>query len=163
MQSSIMPNKSMSAHKPNPETVDTLTLAGELRVVLGKLNRRLRKEANFGELTESQKSVLLHLERDGPTTVTALAKLDGVRPQSMGATVAMLEAAGLIDRAADPSDGRQTVLSLNAACRDAIGAGRAARDDWLVRSLQTHLTGSEQQELSSAVELIKRLADIPST
>jgi DNA-binding MarR family transcriptional regulator len=151
----------MSTAKLNAQSDNTLALrlAGELRVLIGKLKRRLRKEANFGELTEPQQSVLLHLERDGPTTVTALAHLNGVRPQSMGATVSVLEIAGLINRAPDPTDGRQSVLSLTDACRDAIRAGRAAREDWLYRSIESNLTAVEQKKLAEAIAILQRLAD----
>ena len=65
-------------------------LAGELRVVVGKLIRRLREQVSPGDFTWSQLSVLKRLERDGPATVTTLARAEGVRPQSMGATVAVL-------------------------------------------------------------------------
>src|SRR5690348_15515231 len=95
-------------------------LAGELRVVLSQLNRRLRDEAQFGDFTWSQIKALTRLERDGPATVTALAQAEGVRPQSMGATVAVLKEAGLVSGAPDPTDGRQTVLSLTPACLDKL-------------------------------------------
>jgi DNA-binding MarR family transcriptional regulator len=63
-------------------------LAVDLHGLIGKLKRRLREEAHFGDFTFSQTAVLRRLERDGPATVTTLAKAEGVRPQSMGATVA---------------------------------------------------------------------------
>jgi DNA-binding MarR family transcriptional regulator len=134
-------------------------LAGELRVVVGKLIRRLREHAQKGELTWSQISVIVRLDREGPMTVTALARAEGVRPQSMGATVAALEAAGFVTGAPDPADGRQTILSLTDACRTWLQASRAAREDWLFRTLQARLSPAEQAELASAVELLKRLAD----
>ena len=70
-------------------------LANDLYALSGKLKRRLREQASAGDLTQSQMSVLGHLDRNGPTTVTALARMEGVRSQSMGATVAALETAGL--------------------------------------------------------------------
>lgn len=136
-----------------------LVVAGELRVLIGKLRRRLREEAPPGDLTWSQESVLTRLEREGPATVTTLARAEGVRPQSMGATVAVLEAAGLVCGAPDPTDGRQTILSLTPACRDMIKAGRAAREDWLFRSIRTKLAAAEQEELATGVELLKRLVE----
>jgi DNA-binding MarR family transcriptional regulator len=78
----------------------------------------------------------------------------------MGANVAALEAAGLISGIPDPNDGRQTILSLTAACRQKVKAGRAAREDWLFRAIQTNLTPAEQEELARAVELLKRLAGL---
>jgi DNA-binding MarR family transcriptional regulator len=136
-----------------------LAVAADLRVLIGKLKRRLREQTYLGDLTWSQVSVLGHLERNGPATVTTLARAEGVRPQSMGATVAVLEAAGLISGAPDPDDGRQTILSLTPACREWVKGARAARDDWLFRAIQTHLTPAEQDDLARAVELLKRIAD----
>jgi DNA-binding MarR family transcriptional regulator len=70
-----------------------------------------------------------------------------------------LTAAGLVIGASDPKDGRQTILSLTAACLVWIEAGRAARQDWLVRAIHTHLKPDEQDQLADAVALLKRLAD----
>jgi DNA-binding MarR family transcriptional regulator len=141
-----------------PEIAHASVLAAELRALLGKLRRRLREQADSRDLTPSQASVLLRLEREGPATVSALARGEGVRPQSMGATVATLEAAGLVGGEVDPNDGRQTILSLTKACRTWIGEARAARHDWLTRNIETKLSPEEQDALAKGVELLKRLA-----
>lgn len=149
----------MKEQQVDPETARASALAGELRVLIGKLKRRLRDQAHLGDLTWSQMSVLSLLEREGPATVTTLARAEGMRPQSMGANVSALEAAGLVSGAPDPTDGRQTLLSLTVACREVIKAGRAAREDWLFRAIRTKFAPDEQEELASAVELLKRLVD----
>jgi DNA-binding MarR family transcriptional regulator len=141
-------------------TVDPLsTAAAELRVLLGQLRRRLREQANEGDLTSSQISVLGRIDRDGPTTVTALAQVEGVRSQSMGATVASLQAIGFIVSAPHPTDGRQSILSLTPACRAWIKKHRAQREDWLVRTMQARLSTAEQKKVADAIALLKRLVD----
>ncbi|MGC1549395.1 MAG: MarR family winged helix-turn-helix transcriptional regulator [Rhodanobacter sp.] len=144
----------------DPGAAQTLAIARELRVQVGRLIRRLREQAQAGDLTGSQKAVLIHLDRDGPATVTTLAKAEGVRPQSMGATVAALEAAGHVSGVPDPADGRQTLWSLTTACRNMVKASRAAREDWLCNAMQAKLTSAEQEKLANAAELLKRLADV---
>jgi len=134
-------------------------LAGELRVTIGRLSRRLREHAGLGELSWPQMTVLGRLERDGPATLTALAKAEGVRSQSLGETIAGLKAAGLVTGAPDPNDGRQTVLSVTDACREMIRVSRASREDWLYGALQSKLTPAEQDHLAAAIDLLKRLAD----
>jgi DNA-binding MarR family transcriptional regulator len=134
-------------------------LAAELRALIGKLKRRLREQANDGDLTPSQVSVLLRLEREGPATVAALSRAEGVRPQSMGTTVAALEAAGLVSGTPDPNDRRQTFLSLTEACRKWINDARAARQDWLTRNIQTRLSPEEQDAVAAAADLLRRLVD----
>jgi DNA-binding MarR family transcriptional regulator len=134
-------------------------LAGELRVVIGKLVRRVRDKAHAGDFTNAQKSVLLRLERDGPATVSMLARAEGVRPQSMRITVSALEAAGAVDGKPDPKDGRQTFLSLTPSFLKIVKAGRAAKEDWLCRALQAQLSPREHEQLATAVKLLSRLAD----
>jgi len=149
----------MNKRQGGPDAARTSVLAGELRVLIGKLKRRLREQGHLGDLTGSQISVLSRLERAGPATVTSLARAEGMRPQSMGANVSVLEAAGLVSGAPDPNDGRQIILSLTPACRKWIKAGRAAREDWLFRAIEKNLAPKEQEELARAIELLKRLVD----
>ncbi|HEX3836344.1 MAG TPA: MarR family transcriptional regulator [Steroidobacteraceae bacterium] len=141
------------------ETSPSARLAGDLRIALGKLKRRLREQTHPNDFTDSQKSVLLCLERGGPATVSALARAQSVRPQSMRVTVAALEAMGAVSGKADPSDGRQALIDLTADFRRALNANRAAKDDWLLRALQTQLSDREQAELAAAVKLLQRLAE----
>jgi DNA-binding MarR family transcriptional regulator len=149
----------MSRRRTEPEADKISALAAELHAVSGKLKRRLREQASAGDLTQSQLAVLGHLDRQGPTTVTALARMEGVRPQSMGATVAGLEALGLIKGSPDATDGRQTILSLTPACRELIRSGRAARHDWLLKTIQSRLTPQQQAQLAAAMSLLNRLVD----
>ncbi|WP_404714141.1 MarR family winged helix-turn-helix transcriptional regulator [Sphingomonas sp. MMS24-J13] len=135
------------------------SLAREIRALVGKLKRRLREQAAPGDLTPSQVSVLLRLEREGPATTSSLARLEGMRPQSMGAVIAPLEEAGLVSGTPDTKDGRQTILSLTQACRKWVEEGRAARQDWLTRTLQARLSPQEQDKLGEAIALLKRLVD----
>ncbi len=134
-------------------------LAQDLRALIGKLKRRLRDQGHIGDLTPSQVSVLLRLEQDGPSTASSLARAEGMRPQSMGAIIAALEDAGLVNGGPDPTDGRRTLLSLTDACRKWAEDGRAARQDWLTRTLQARLSPQEQDKLAEAVELLKRLVE----
>jgi DNA-binding MarR family transcriptional regulator len=132
-------------------------LAGELRIILGQLNRRLRNGGSSQDLTQSQKYVLVRLEREGPSTASALALAEGMRPQSMGAIVAALEAAGFVSGAPDPADGRRTILSATDAARREVAARRLAKEDYLADAIAANLTADEQKQLASAVALMKRL------
>jgi DNA-binding MarR family transcriptional regulator len=134
-------------------------LAGELRVAIGILIRRLREQTQVGDLTSAQKSVILRLERDGPGTVSMLAKAESVRHQSMRVTVASLERMGVVCGAPDPADGRQTIFNLTPAFLKTLKTGRAVKEDWLFRALQAQLTPREQDQLAVAIKLLERLAD----
>jgi DNA-binding MarR family transcriptional regulator len=149
----------MTALGSTAETAHAMALAGELRVVIGRLSRRLREETRPGNLTASQLAAIGRLDRDGSATVTTLARAEGVRPQSMGATIAALEAEGLVTGTPDPIDGRQTIYALTAECRKILRASRAAREDWLYRAIQTKLTAREKEKLERVIELLRHLAE----
>jgi hypothetical protein len=44
-------------------------------------------------------------------------------------------------------------------CRKKIDTGRAARQDWLLRSIKAKLSPSEREQLTSALILLEKLAD----
>jgi DNA-binding MarR family transcriptional regulator len=128
--------------------------AHELRVVIGRLLRRLRAA---GEIPLPQATVLGRLDREGPQTTSALAAAERVRPQSMAQTVAELERAGLVTRRADPADRRQFLLELSDEGRRAIEAERRSREGWLARAIAETLDPEEQATLLRAVEILRRL------
>ena len=149
----------MKGEPDDPQPARAAALAQELRALLGKLKRRLREQAHVGDLTPSQVSALLRLEKDGPATASSLARAEGMRPQSIGPVIAALETAGLVSGAPDPTDGRQTILSLTPACRELIRNGRAARQDWLLHRIEERLTAEEQAQLAFSLRLLNRLVD----
>ena len=140
---------------------DAPFLAQQLRVFTIKLRRRLRAQGDGGDLKPSQWAVLGHLEKNGPTTTSALARVEGMRSQSMGSIIAALEQAGLVAGTPDPADGRQTLLSLTDHCREWIAQGREARQDWLSRTVDARLSPVERAQLARALPLLFRLAADP--
>jgi DNA-binding MarR family transcriptional regulator len=149
----------MDAQSDKSRSARAFALAVELRALVGKLKRRLREQADVGDLTPSQVSVLLRLEKDGQATTSSLARAEGMRPQSMATVIAALESADLVSGVADPADGRRTLLSLTDACRRWVQEGRAARQDWLSRRLQARLSIDEMEVLATAAGLLNRLVD----
>jgi len=149
----------MIKKSPVPKPPLASAVAEELRAFAGKLKRKLREQGHAGDLTPSQTSVIVRLDKDGPMTTSALARAEAMRPQSMGALLAALDAAGLVSGTPDPSDGRQTILSLTDKCRSLIQKGRAARQDWLTRTLEAKLSLDEQRHVLSAIALLNRLVE----
>ena len=58
-------------------------MAQDLGMLTGKRMRRLLTQSDAGNPTNSQGSVTMHLEKDGPATASNLARLEGLRPQSL--------------------------------------------------------------------------------
>jgi DNA-binding MarR family transcriptional regulator len=143
----------MTGEDPNLGTV-----ANELRVSIGLLIRRLRHAQAAGELSLPETTALARLDRGGPMTSSALARLEQISAQSMGATVAGLEARGLVRRSADPRDGRQFVISPTKAGMRALWNRRNARTELIARALDGEFTREEIRRLAAAAPLIERLA-----
>lgn len=130
-------------------------LAAELRVVLGRLVRRLRAERAF---PISHAVVLGHLDREGPQAVSELAALEHVRPQSMAQTVRELEEDGLVRRRPDPGDRRRAPVELTARGRTTLEAERSRREGWLATVIGEDLSAEERAVLGRAVRVLKRIA-----
>jgi DNA-binding MarR family transcriptional regulator len=137
-------------------TIDSALLASELRLILGRLVRRLRAE---GRLPLAQMAVLGRLDRGGATTVSALATAERVRPQSMSQTVGELEADGLVTRSPDPTDRRQLLVELTDAGHATLADERRHREGWLARAIAEDLSPAERATLEAALEPLRRLAD----
>ena len=140
------------------QDLDVDQVAGALRVSIGLLLRRLRQGQAQGELTLPETSALVRLDRGGPATPGALAKLEQISPQSMGATLGALELRGLVERRPDPGDGRRAVMSLTEAGRQTLWQRRNASTRQLAKALAAGFTRSELEQLMTAAPLIERLA-----
>jgi DNA-binding MarR family transcriptional regulator len=149
----------VSNRKSSIQTGLASTLAAEMRAVFRKLKLRLREHGGRDDLTPSQVSVLLRLEKDSSTTVSSLARMEGMRPQSMSAVVTPLQESGLVSGSPDPSDGRQTLMSLTPKCLKLLQEGRAARQDWLTTRISQKLSVQEQEKLQAALALLTRLVE----
>ncbi len=132
-------------------------VAAEIRGTLAALYRRIRQTKQIGDLTLPESSALSRLRHGGPTTGAALAKLEQISPQSIGVTVAALEAKALIQRSADPADGRRVILSLTRAGDATVEARRSARDQQFTRALGA-LSAEERNQLLQVMPVLERLA-----
>jgi DNA-binding MarR family transcriptional regulator len=138
--------------------VNAQSVAEALTVSLRLLIRRARQVPLTGELTAPQTAALVRLDAGGPSTASALAKLEQISPQSMGATLAALEQHRLVFRQADPDDRRRVVLSISAAGLSVLRNRRSARTERLAHALADGFTPGELAQLMSVAPLLERLA-----
>jgi DNA-binding MarR family transcriptional regulator len=134
--------------------------ATELALALGLLMRRVRSAApaESHELSWTQKAVMVRLDGEGPATIAELARAEGVKPQSMGATVAALEEMGIVERKPHPTDGRQMNIALTTKGARVRRDARIAKQTWLAQSI-AKLDATEQKKLPALTALIKRLGE----
>jgi DNA-binding MarR family transcriptional regulator len=138
------------------EELTTALLAHELRETVGRVVRRLRAEPgpSVGRL-----AVLGRLDRDGPSSISALAACERMRPQSMAQIVHDLETAGLVLRRPDPADGRRAFIELTAAGLELLQSTRARRETWLTEALERELDADERALIHETLALLSRIAD----
>lgn len=135
-----------------------VAVARDIRVVFSRLRRRLKDIAVDG-LTPSQTAVLTRLWKEGPSSASALAAAERVRPQSMATILAALGQRRLIERSPDPNDKRRQVVSLTAAGRKRAESDRRAREEWLARAIQERYTEAERRVIVEALSLLERLTE----
>jgi DNA-binding MarR family transcriptional regulator len=143
---------------PHALPSDVAELSHEFRLANARLARRLRQEKTENDVTDGQFSALGALFVNGPLTLGQLSEHERVTPPSMNRTVNALVEAGLVARAGSSDDGRKVVLSATPAGRILIEDTRRRRDAWLVHRVLT-LTADEQQVLTAATTIMKKLAD----
>src|SRR3954452_25368123 len=102
----------------------TTPLAAHLRVVIARTARRLRQEAGT-DLSPSQTAALATIERRGPVTPSELASIERIQRPAATRVIARLEEAGWVLRAADPADGRSSLVSLTGEGRTLLEHLRA--------------------------------------
>jgi len=140
------------------EALDVNEVAGALSVSIGLLVRRLRQLKAEGEITLPESSALARLDRGGPATSSELARQDQISPQSMGATLAALEARGLVERHPDPADGRRAVMSITGPGQQVLRDRRNESTRRLAHALSAGFSSAELEQLMAVAPLFDRLA-----
>jgi DNA-binding MarR family transcriptional regulator len=138
-------------------TESAVRAARDVRVVVGRLRRRLKEVYDTRELTPSQISVLSRLDKNGPASTSDLATAERVRPQSAAATLAALEERGFVQRAQDPNDGRRQLISVTETGHELLADSRKAAFEWLAQEMQENFTETERETVIAAMALLDRL------
>ncbi len=131
----------------------------DLALALGLLVRRLRAAGASHDLSWTQVAVISRLDREGPATTADMARAEGMKPQSMGTTIAALEEMGIVERKPHPTDGRQVNIELTAKGAAVRKSARDAKRTWLAHAI-AQLDEQERETLFAAGEIIKRLVEL---
>lgn len=127
----------------------------ELGLLLGNLNRALvqRRRAQPGGLAPADFATLMALIRNPNARSGDLAIDLGMDASTMSRRICSLEERGLIERDADPADGRASIVRLTesgVAAADAEAAGR-------VREISEALTAWDAADVSELTRLVRQL------
>lgn len=136
-------------------TAEALALGEELRRVVGRFVRGVRRQADTP--TSSQSETLALIDRQGAMTVASLAAERKVKHQSMRLVVGQLEQSGLIQRLPNPEDGRSQLIALSEAGRAALARSREARQREIASLIDERLSDDDRRALRAAIALIEKL------
>ncbi|MFY0254336.1 MarR family winged helix-turn-helix transcriptional regulator [Chitinophaga sp. 30R24] len=139
---------------------DQDTLAAELRPLLTRLVRKLRRLSPSNEqLSQSERAVLVLLEQHEHLLSAELAVMEKMTPQSMGQLLHRLAAQGLITRKSVPYDKRKINISLSDAGKERIQRIRKERNEWLSKAIHSACTPAEQAILQAALAPLAKIVD----
>jgi DNA-binding MarR family transcriptional regulator len=137
----------------NDVIADPLTVANELRPVLLRLARELRKETEQLGVTSRQVTLLWLIRGKPGLSLRELAAEEGISAPALSGHVDRLEKANLIERARDTDDRRRVGLSLTDDGERLLKRVRARRTTWLTERLR----GLEDDEIASIEAAIEPL------
>jgi len=75
----------------------------------------------------------------------------------MAHTIDQLLDAHLVERRADPVDGRQMLIDISAPGADAMDAFRTTADAWVEEAVASRLSDAERRTLVQGIALMRRL------
>ena len=136
-------------------------LSEVVRETLSVFVRRVREQTRTPRT--AQWETLHLLEQDGPMTVATLARLRGVKHQSMRLVVAELEDQGLVQRVEDRNDARAQLISLSKAALARLRKSRQARAAWIARRIDRTLSDAEKRDLQRGMMVLRRMLEEESS
>jgi DNA-binding MarR family transcriptional regulator len=139
-------------------TLSAENVAADLRPVLLRLARELRKETEQLGITARQATFLWLVKRSPGLSLAELAAEEGISPPAMSGHVDRLERAGLLERERSTDDRRRVGLRLTEEGEKLMRRVRARRTTWLADRLRT-LEPDELDAIDAAVPALMRLVE----
>lgn len=134
-------------------------LADRLRLGATRLARILRQQSD-ADLTPTQVAALATLHRRGPIPLGALADEEQIAAPTATKIVDKLASAGLVDRLADPTDRRVSLVATTTAGEAVLAEIRARKTAWLTTRL-ADLDPADRDRLAAALDVLERLVAAP--
>jgi DNA-binding MarR family transcriptional regulator len=125
---------------------------------LGEASRRATALKPHRALDRAAYVILRHLLEDGPQNVSAIADRLNLDGSTVTRQVTGLQQDGLIERRADPRDGRGTVIEPTALGLKQVDAVRAARRDLYAKVLG-EWSAEERSNLATTLERLTAAMD----
>ena len=139
-------------------TQKSLALANDLRPVLLRLTRELRRETEQFGVTSRQVTLLFVVKRNPGLTLRALADGEAISPPALSAQIDRLEQAGLLIRTRSAIDRRRVGLELTPKGDKLLRSVRERRTAWLAERLGA-LEPDDLAAVEAAIEPLRQLLE----
>ena len=137
-------------------TLSADAVAADLRPILLRLARELRKETEQLGITARQATLLWLVKQSPGLSLAELAAEEGISPPALSGHVDRLERVGLIERVRSSEDRRRVGLRLTDEGARLLRRVRARRTTWLTERLGT-LEPAELEAVEKALPALQRL------
>lgn len=137
-------------------TLSAEIVASDLRPLLLRLARELRKETEQLGVTGHQATLLWLVKRSPGLSLAELAAEEGISAPAMSGHVDRLERAGLLERVRSTEDRRRVGLELTVDGAKLLRRIRARRTGWLTTRLG-ELAPDDLQSLEAALPALRRV------
>lgn len=140
----------------NEVTVSPETVAAELRPIVLRLARGLRKETEQVGITARQATLLWLIKRSPGLSLAELAAEEDISPPALSGHVDRLETAGLVERTRSETDRRRVGLRLTDTGEQLLRRVRARRTTWLAARTRS-LEPEELEAIEAALPALRSL------
>lgn len=140
-------------------TETPIALANDLRPVLLRLTRELRRETEQFGITGRQATLLWLVKGSPGLTLRALAGMEGISPPALSGHIDRLERSGLLVRVRSTDDRRRVGLELTEEGDRILRSVRERRTAWLAERLGD-LDPAALQAVAAAVEPLRQLLEV---
>ncbi len=137
-------------------TLNAELIASELRPVLLRVARELRKETEQLGITGHQATLLWLVKRSPGLSLAELAAEEGISAPAMSGHVDRLERAGLLERVRSTEDRRRVGLELTDEGAKLLRRIRARRTGWLTTRMRG-LDPTDLEALEAALPALRRI------
>jgi DNA-binding MarR family transcriptional regulator len=139
---------------------DNIEFVSDLRTVVVRLIKKLRKESNTGQqLSLTERSTLFLLEQHGQLLPSELAATEKITNQSMSSILNNLLELGYIIRTASDTDKRKVHISLSAEGEKTVLQVRNERDRWLAKAIAETCTTEEQEQIKKVIGILTKIVE----
>jgi MarR family transcriptional regulator, organic hydroperoxide resistance regulator len=127
------------------------------KIYLACHERHQRAASNAHRISERHASILAHLDREQPMSVSVLARHLALAPSSLSATLDTLERLGYLERERESTDRRRVRVRL---CErgEAAMQGASVLDTRRLEHVLAQLSASERTQARVGLELLARAA-----